>query len=124
MAKKRTSAEAAAATESIRATLEELERQALTKVSGDWDGMGGMALGRLVDLLVRADAGLMIRAADHGKAVASGLYVGGLNQWETSRDPAELVDRFERIMASLEAIVGRQKAPELTAKGRKAVRGS
>lgn len=85
----------------------------------DWTALEDYALGTLVKGLLRADAGVMLRSADHGRAVAIGVFVGGRSQWTTCVDQREVLALLDACAERLESVAGTARVGYPTAKARR-----
>jgi hypothetical protein len=90
----------------------------------DWTALELFSVGELIPVLLRADAGVMLRSADHGRAVAVGVFVAGRSAWHTCVDQRELLAILHDCVARLEAIAGAARVPGPARKARAARRTS
>lgn len=110
-------------------TLSYAEQRALDILTGlgrdtvqDWTAQHDVDWAALVGAIVAADAGVMLRAADQGRAVAVGVFLGGPGAWQTCRDVSELSSYLNAALVTLQELAGKRTAPEPTKKGRAAAR--
>lgn len=85
----------------------------------DWTAADQVELGALVVSLCASDAGLMLRSAERGRAVAVGLFLAGRSQWTTCREQHELLAVLEAAQSVMQGLSGAAVAPAPTATPRK-----
>lgn len=102
----------------IDEALEAIER-AGDREDADWTALESFNLGELVLAICAADAGVMIRSADRGKACAIGVFVGGRSSWTTCRDQRDALAILDACVERLVPLAGMARVHEPTRKARR-----